>query len=227
MSKQTLLPTPSKIPVASSSRPPISAPRASRPRLGQALTRKHVLGTVYELISEHGIESLNMRQVAQAAGLSTGTINYHFGSKQRLLITALENAYELPQDWEAYRGSPAAQLHRLLMGYVCSPGGNRFWRFWINYLAMSTRDAEMLAHQKIRYERQAKFWAQLIHDGIAAGEFGKHHDPHQKADELLVLAHGLLIQQLITADSKTRDSAKDALIGFLSDLVKDKAASRQ
>lgn len=196
-----------------------------RPRPGQAITRKHVLSTVYDLISEHGIENLSMRQVAQAAGLSTGTISYHFGNKERLLIAALEDAYELPSDWEDYRGSPSAQLRRLLMGYVCRPGGDRFWRFWINYLAASMRDPEMLTHQQQRCQRQGRFWAKLIRDGITAGEFAERHDPEQMADELVVLAHGLLIQQLIDPGRKARDNAKNALVAFLDRLGSRNAAS--
>jgi len=197
-----------------------------RPRPGQAITRKHVLSTVYDLISKHGIENLSMRQVAQAAGLSTGTISYHFGNKERLLIAALEDAYELPSDWEDYRGSPAAQLRRLVMGYVCRPGGDRFWRFWINYLAASMRDPEMLAHQQQRYVRQGRFWAQLIRDGIAAGEFGGQHDPERMADELVVLSHGLLVQQLIDPGRKARDNARTALSEFLGRLAIKLASGR-
>ncbi|MDO9216668.1 MAG: helix-turn-helix domain-containing protein, partial [Lacisediminimonas sp.] len=48
---------------------------------GDGDTRRFVLGKVYELISEHGIESLSMRTVAQAVQMSTGTINHHFGNK--------------------------------------------------------------------------------------------------------------------------------------------------
>jgi hypothetical protein len=43
-----------------------------------------VLDTVYELFSEHGIEGISMRQVGDVAGLSTGTINYHFGINRSL-----------------------------------------------------------------------------------------------------------------------------------------------
>jgi AcrR family transcriptional regulator len=32
------------------------------------------------------------------AGLTTGTINYHFGNKKNLLIVARETAYELSSD---------------------------------------------------------------------------------------------------------------------------------
>jgi len=198
--------------------PEASAP-VFRARLSQAATRGHVLGKVYELIAEHGIEGLNMRQVAEATGLSTGTINHHFGNKRGLLIAALENAYELPPDWEQYRGSPASQLRRLVTGYVCRPGEDRFWRFWVNYLAMGTRDDEMRSHQKVRFERQERFWAQLIRDGIATGEFRKCWDEHEKARELLVLAHGLLVQQLVVATPASREQARKTLSAFLSDLA--------
>lgn len=193
------------------------APRRVRSRPGQESTRRHVLETVYELISEHGVESLSMRQVADAAGLSTGTINYHFGNKESLLIAALENAYELPPDWEQYRGSPAAQLRRLVFGYVCRTPKDRFWRFWINYLAASTRSEEMAAHQKVRYERQERFWGSLIRDAVQAGEFKASLDPRQEAEDLLSLAHGLLVRQLVIPHAEVVAQARALLAARMDD----------
>jgi len=180
-------------------------------RNGQEASRKLMLGTVYELISERGIEGLSMRQIAQAVGMSTGTINYYFKNKQGLLVAALESAYELPADWEQYQGSAAAQLRRLVLGYVCRSERDRFWRFWINYLAMSTRDEKMLSHQQARYARQERFWGKLIKDGMASGEFHREIDPLQKAEELLSLAHGLLMRQLIMPNAETRAHAHKLL----------------
>src|SRR5258708_27022174 len=130
--------------------------------------RKEVLGVVYEAISESGVDGVTMRQIAEAADISTGTINYHFKNKHNLLILAMEAAYELPEDWEVYNGSPFSQLHRLAMGYVFRTARDRFCRFWINYTAHSTRDDDIRAHQNTRYERQRKFWGELLRDGIAA-----------------------------------------------------------
>lgn len=192
--------------------PAPKAPVKSQQRRGEAFTRKHVLGKVYELISEDGIENLSMRKVAVAAGLSTGTINYHFGNKQRLLIAALESAYELPDDWEQYRGSPMKQLQRLATGYVCRSPKDRFWRFWINYLATSMRDGELLAHQTDRYQRQQRFWARLIADGVVAGEFRKGLDAEHEAEALLILAHGLLVRQLAAPGQRNQDLARELLL---------------
>lgn len=181
-------------------------------RMGQEFTRKQLLGTVYEFISENGIENLSMRRIAEAAGVSTGTINYHFVNKQRLLIAALESAYELPPDWESYKGSPLKQLTRLVTGYVCRAPRDRFWRFWVNYLATSTRDSELHAHQTDRYRRQLRFWAKLIEDGARCGEVRTDIDPHRRAEELLILAHGLLIRQLAGPEEGSRDLAHELLM---------------
>jgi len=173
--------------------------------------RKEVLGVVYEVVSESGVDGVTMRQLAEAADISTGTINYHFKNKHNLLILAMEAAYELPEDWEIYKGSPFSQLRRLAMGYVFRTPRDRYWRFWINYTAHSTRDEEMREHQNTRYERQRKFWGELLRDGIAAGEVDPEVDPERAANELLLIAHGLVLRQLQSPTAANRDEARDIL----------------
>jgi AcrR family transcriptional regulator len=173
--------------------------------------RKEVLGVVYEAVSESGVDGVTMRQIAEAAEISTGTINYHFENKHNLLILAMEAAYELPEDWEVYKGSPFSQLQRLAMGYVFRSPRDRFWRFWINYTAHSTRDEEMREHQNTRYERQRKFWGELLRDGIAAGEVDPDVDPERAANELLLIAHGLVLRQLQSPTPTNRDEAREIL----------------
>jgi AcrR family transcriptional regulator len=60
---------------------------------------KYIAGIVYDLIAEFGIENVTMRQVAEAARVSLGTITYHSRSKQNLISAALASGYDLPADW--------------------------------------------------------------------------------------------------------------------------------
>ncbi len=186
---------------------PAKVPNASEVRLKTLKRRAELLGVVYESVSEHGIDGVSMRQIAAAANISTGTINYHFSSKRNLVIAALEAAYELPEDWEQYRGSPVAQLRRLVLGYVFRSSRDRFWRFWINYLAQSTRDEEMRRHQEERFRRQGRFWAHLLRDAIAVGEVRPDLDAAKVAERLLLVAHGLVVQQLQAPTPASRDHA--------------------
>ncbi|WP_161993289.1 TetR/AcrR family transcriptional regulator [Lacisediminimonas profundi] len=180
-------------------------------RPGTQRQQDYLLGVVYDLISEHGIDALTMRQVAQASNVSTGTINYHFQNKENLVISALENAYQLPKDWEQYRGSPAAQLRRIALSYVLRASSDRWWRFWINYLAASTRHEEMQVHQEARFDKQLAFWSSLVADGIAKGEFCEGLDPVDTAREMLILVHGLIAMQFMKPDAKTRAFARERI----------------
>ena len=75
-------------------------------RPGRVQRRKNLLGAVYAVISESGIEGASMRQIADRANVSTGTINYHFGNKHKLIMAALQTACLHPQDSSA--DSPVA-----------------------------------------------------------------------------------------------------------------------
>lgn len=180
--------------------------------------RKEILGTVYELIAKYGIDGISMRRFAAAAGMSTGTINYHFGSKRNLLIAALRDAYNLPEDWENYSGSPLAQLGRLLKGYVFRSSHDRFWLFWIEFVAKSPRDSLMLKNFSERFAQQKKFWTKLIEDAIAQGEIKPNTQPKQAAEELMVIGHGLIVKQLADPSENARVEARreiDRILGAM------------
>lgn len=208
--------------VSARRRPAETAKQDSKPALNSSRGSRqqaYLLGVVYDLISENGIDAVTMRQISEASGVSTGTINYHFNNKENLIISAMEEAYQLPDDWEDYRGSPAAQLRRLALFYAVRPRDNRWWRFWINYLAASTRDDKLQRHQKRRFERQLDFWARLIEEGIAAGEMRADLEPRTAARDLLINVHGLLTLQLVKPDSEMRGLAMERIHSDLARLL--------
>jgi AcrR family transcriptional regulator len=186
------------------SEPAMNSRRGSR-------QQAYLLGVVYDLISENGIDAVTMRQISEASGVSTGTINYHFKNKENLIISALEEAYQLPDDWEELRGSPAAKLRRLALFYALRTRGDRWWRFWINYLAASTRDEELQLHQRRRFERQLDFWTRLIEEGIDAGEMRADLEPRAAARDLLINVHGLLTLQFVKPDAEMRSLALERI----------------
>lgn len=52
--------------------------------------RERILAVTLDLIGEHGIAGLSNRLVAKAAGVSLGTLTYHFASQDDLLARTLE-----------------------------------------------------------------------------------------------------------------------------------------
>lgn len=57
-------------------------PSVGRPRLGR---RREILETFIRHVADRGYDGANFADIAQALGMSKGTIVYHFGTKDRLL----------------------------------------------------------------------------------------------------------------------------------------------
>jgi AcrR family transcriptional regulator len=181
------------------------------PEARSKVQQKYIAGVVYDLIAESGIENVTMRQVAEAAQVSLGTITYHFSTKQNLINAALELGYELPDDWDQYKGSPAAQLRRIALSYAQQTPSNRWWRFWVNYVAMSTRDDEIQTTQAQRFDKQRRFWIKLVTEGKAVGEVRPDTPVEETVDRMLVEVHGHIILQMLKPNAKMRASARDSI----------------
>lgn len=118
---------------------------ARRPVASKEGTRERLLSVTLEAIERHGISSLTVRQVAEAAGANLAAVNYHFRSKEALVAEALEVAMQsflencepllhcIPTDG---RAGLVALLGFLLDGSLAFPGLVRA----LLYDAFSERD---------------------------------------------------------------------------------------
>ncbi|MEX0922482.1 MAG: TetR family transcriptional regulator [Rhodovibrionaceae bacterium] len=62
------------------------------PRIGIAAARRKpvILEAAMAVIAKHGLSATTMERVAKAAGVSPGTVSFHFSSKDRLLLETLD-----------------------------------------------------------------------------------------------------------------------------------------
>ncbi|MBB4008174.1 TetR/AcrR family transcriptional regulator [Allorhizobium taibaishanense] len=58
--------------------------RAGRPRLGKESGREAILTTAQQCFAKRGYDGVNIRDLAQRAGVNIALANYHFGSKAAL-----------------------------------------------------------------------------------------------------------------------------------------------
>jgi len=183
--------------------------------------RREVIEAASALIAEHGIEGTSMRQLAEAVGLSTGTINHYFRNKRGLVIAAMDAVYALPADWDRYRDLPAPdQLRRMVDTFVLdSPRRRQWWQFWLEYMAHAGRDPELRARHEDRYTRQRRFYARIVRAGIKAGHLRAGLDPEQVADAFLGLANGLAVNQVVAGTVVTPERARALLHAYIDGLT--------
>ena len=112
--------------------PPRKMPRDAR--------RQQLIEATIETIARFGYSRTTLSEVARTAGLSHGLVNFHFETKDRLLVeTLLFLAEEYRLNWtqavEAAGPSASEQLHAMLAAdfrpELCTPGRLSAWcAFW-------------------------------------------------------------------------------------------------
>ncbi len=63
---------------------------AEKPKKAQAETQERVLEVAERLFAERGFDAVSIRDIIAAAGANLGAINYHFGTKDRLIEAVFE-----------------------------------------------------------------------------------------------------------------------------------------
>jgi AcrR family transcriptional regulator len=148
---------------------------AGRPRdeVLRAAQRERILAAAESLLVSHGVERSRLRDVAEAAGVSVGTLQHYFDTRDRLI----EDLF----DWSAERrlaawldavpagGDPWSRMLALLSASIPEPALSRS-RIWIEFCAMA-RDDELRAKLDRFYDAWRPPFREAISAGIAAGVF--------------------------------------------------------
>jgi AcrR family transcriptional regulator len=80
--------------------------KASRP-----VRRQQLIDATIVVLARKGYSALTVADVAKTAGLSVGIINFHFESKEKLLVSCLTHlAEEYYRNWQAALATPGASL---------------------------------------------------------------------------------------------------------------------
>ena len=164
--------------------------------------RTAIIRAVWQVIAEHGMGAVSMRNVAAAAGVSVGQIQYWFTSKDELLRAGLETMV-----------SGAAQLHDTATEHA--DDRETLWQLIGQSIprAESSSAGVSVFHQYIaaainhpalaRILAEAKNGAESEVARLLAGIAPELPDPHIAARALMATADGLTMRVLIGSLSAT------------------------
>jgi AcrR family transcriptional regulator len=139
----------------------------------RAAQRERILSAAERLLVTHGVERSRLRDVAEAAGVSVGTVQHYFDTRDRLIADLFDWSSARRLDaWlaaEPAGGDPWTRLMSLLFASLPEP---LLWRsrVWIEFCAMA-RDDELRTKLSRFYDAWRPPFRRVIDDGIAAGVF--------------------------------------------------------
>lgn len=93
--------------------------RSAAPRRSRAETERKLIEVALETIRNKGVlAGLNLREVAEGAGVNRGNIYHYFGSRQELLRAAIGRQFDAFVQSSAHTGKPARFVSRRMRNFL-------------------------------------------------------------------------------------------------------------
>jgi AcrR family transcriptional regulator len=180
--------------------------------------RGTMLDAVIAAVASGGYDAITLRSVAAETGMSPARLSYHFGTKQKLFLAALEHV-EQRAHREADASMRNARTHWQRLGRLISaviPGGvgDPEWQIWLAAFYQAPYDpdvsAVLAASSRVYRERLES----VIRDGVEAGEFTAA-SPGETAAIAAAALDGLAIECVAGVPGVTPARVRRLVLGLL------------
>jgi AcrR family transcriptional regulator len=147
----------------------------------EPVRQNELLNIAADLFADRGYNATTVRDIADAAGILSGSLYHHFDSKESMIDTILSSFID--QTLAQYEGvvaegkGPTETFEGLVRASLDSMVGSR------SAILIYQNEARFLAAQpRFSYLRDAhrrfeRIWTDVLKEGIAAGEFRDTIDP--------------------------------------------------
>lgn len=137
--------------------------------------RNKLAKSAFQLFAKRGIKNVNLDEVAANAGVTKGSLYWHYKSKKELILAACDYYY---RQWQqqaeaaiALDDDPRAQFERVVRHSVQSCLFDRTNRvFTSEVLALSLQDNDFLAVRAEFYHTVCGFYTRLLEAACARGQ---------------------------------------------------------
>lgn len=156
-----------------------------------------------ELIRTKGVEGIRVRQIADLAGMSAGSVLYHFPQTEDLILRVHAVAVDeyLAERGRAVAGHATASRSLLAALAVGLPGDGANDRTIELMVEMHSIAQRSPAHQELLrqlFDRELELQMNIIAAGASSGELQPQRPLAEAATVLLVLENGLALH--LTSD---------------------------
>ncbi|MDX6519881.1 MAG: hypothetical protein QOJ31_364 [Gaiellales bacterium] len=189
-------------------------------------SKLHVLHGARRVIAQRGADATRFRDVAAETGSAVSTLQYSFGSREDLIIAALEDAAKADFD-RARRAAEAAvgavaQLRALVLQSVLTDSdeeAREAWLIWVEYWRAAARDGELRSGSAAIYGGWRALVGGILKDGRVAGDFRGDLDPDLAATQVLALLDGVGVPVVLEHPGMTSAHAAAAVLDALAGIL--------
>jgi DNA-binding transcriptional regulator YbjK len=160
----------------------------------QVRRRRELVAAASDVIARKGMGAVRLRDVAEAAGMTSGNVLYYYDGLDDLFFAAYERAVErfcVEREAAVARlRKPARKLAAALrLGVPTGPEDTEI-RLLYEFEAVAFRSPACADLMAGYVERQVDMYAAILEEGAAAGDFALAGDPRRLARNIVALEDG-------------------------------------
>jgi AcrR family transcriptional regulator len=162
---------------------------------GELARRKRaILEAALRLVAGQGAAAVRLRDVARAAGVSVGSLQYYFDSRDELFRAAFDQHARDVVELVALAGdasaTPPARLGAVIDAAVLRPDLRHSAALWMEFVTSGLHDAQLRALLAVAYEAWRDLLAEVVSAGTATGDFRPLLPPETVVACLVALIDG-------------------------------------
>ena len=189
---------------------------SSRPSI-ESQRHDEVLEATWQLIAEVGYRRVRIADIAKRVGTSTGTIHYHFDTKEDVLDAAFRYAVadSRSRSEEAIAGidDPWERLVALLEAHMPRDSISKEWVIWLQLWNEASVRPELRSLNETHYGRWIDLVESIVLDGQERGAF-RQIDARAFVLRLLTMMDGAAIQFTMGSSEFGFERIRNLLLGF-------------
>ena len=185
--------------------------------------RGELANSALELFSQHGLKNVNLDQICAHAGVTKGSLYWHYKSKKELILAACAQYY---RNWQqrahaeiSAAEGPLEQLQRVLRHSVQSCLFDRENRLFTSEIfAASLQDAEIRASWAQFYDTVRELFVGLVQAAVTRGQL-QVAEPRRSVDLMLATIEGIK-QRAAFEPQICTPQERETLVGSLLGIVR-------
>ncbi len=172
-----------------------------------ARRRAEITGVTAREIARVGIDGVRVRDVARAAGSTSGLVSYYFADKRELLLATFHDVTALAaRRAETAIAAGASRLEAYVEGMLPTDAERMLtWRVWLAFWGAAMGDDVLSAEQRRRQDTYTRRLAEALRDEQAAGRVRAELDCDDEARRLISVIDGISVQALFAPDVWTAE----------------------
>ncbi len=182
--------------------------------------RRQLTDATAREIQRVGLGAVRLRDVARAAGWTTGAVTHYFADKRELLLATFRSRTELAHarfEAAVAAGGPVVDAK---LDAVLPLDEERLlnWKVWLAFWGAAVGDAGLAAEQRHRYETFRAGLEEAVRADQAAGLITSDLPPAEVARQLATLLDGIAVQVVFAPDMWPPDEQRRLVAGYLAGL---------